>query len=157
MLVRKGNDGFCKRTVQPIKDRSAQMTVELCVVFPVAIILALIVVNAMTFFSYCAEFDRTARNSVRVNAAAPTHGEAPTSIVSKIEAELASSFSEDNLEVSVDSTTAGDGLATYRMTLDYSPTLFGMGLRSEVLGVPLPKLTHTSSLTVSPYRPGMLF
>ena len=49
-----------------LADRSGQMTVELCAVLPVVIVIAAILVNVMTFFGECAEFDRVARNSVRL-------------------------------------------------------------------------------------------
>ena len=53
---------------------SGQMTVELMAVLPVALIIAVIVVNALVFFGDCAAFDRVARNAVRVYATSPTYG-----------------------------------------------------------------------------------
>ena len=35
-------------------------------------------------------------------------------------------------------------------------TLFGLGLKSEVMGVALPKLSHTEELVVDCYKPGVL-
>ena len=34
--------------------------------------------------------------------------------------------------------------------------LFGLGLKSEVMGVALPKLSHTEELVVDCYKPGVL-
>ena len=51
------------------------MTVELAVVFPVLLAVAVIAVNALLFFSECAAFDRVAREAVRVHAASPACGQ----------------------------------------------------------------------------------
>ena len=51
--------------------------------------------------------------------------------------------------------TAG-GHARFTATIEFSPTLFGLGLKSSVFGVALPHLEHAVSLTVDPYKPGVL-
>lgn len=134
-----------------------QMTVELCMFLPIAIIIAVIVVNAAAFFGDCAKFDRVARNAVRVHAASPTYGQVGSGSSSMVREALETEFSADNLSCEVTVSSDHLGFDTYEMTLAYKPTLFGMGLRTEVLGVPLPSLQHTSRLTVCPYKPGMLF
>ena len=45
---------------------------------------------------------------------------------------------------------------SFSATLEYMPTLFGLGLKSEVMGVALPKLSHTEELVVDCYKPGVL-
>ena len=52
-----------------------QMTVELAVVFPALLAVAVIAVNALLFFSECAAFDRVAREAVRVHTASPAYGQ----------------------------------------------------------------------------------
>ena len=46
--------------------------------------------------------------------------------------------------------------ARFTATIEFSPTLFGLGLKSSVFGVSLPHLEHAVSLTVDPYKPGVL-
>ena len=46
-------------------DERGQMTVELAAAFPVLIIVAVIAVNALAFFSECAAFDNVFRDAVR--------------------------------------------------------------------------------------------
>ena len=48
------------------------------------------------------------------------------------------------------------GHISFSATLEYMPTLFGLGLKSEVMGVALPKLSHTEELVVDCYKPGVL-
>lgn len=139
------------------RNESGQMTVELCMFLPVAIVVALIAVNATLFFGDCARFDRVGKNAVRVHATSPTYGQDKAQTQSIIESELQSSFEASNefCEVSVSSNAFG--FDTYEMTLHFRPTLFGMGLRDEFFGVSVPPLKHTTSLTIAPYKPGMLF
>lgn len=139
------------------RDERGQMTVELCLFLPVAIVVAVIAVNAMTFFGECAEFDRISRNAVRTHAASPGYDEDSTEVSALVGAALDEAFSAENLSCEVSVSSDYQGLSTYEMTLSYQPTLFGMGLKSEVLGVAMPSLKHTSRLTVQPYKPGMLF
>lgn len=145
------------RILRKIASSKGQMTVELCIVLPVAIVVAAIAVNALSFFGSCAEFDRVGRNAVRAVAASPGYEQTTDEAVSKVEASIRSALSGENLQCSVEASKDYRGYEEYRMVLEYSPTLFGLGLKDEVLGVPLPKLTHESRLTLDRYKPGMLF
>ena len=138
------------------RDESGQMTVELAVAFPVVLVVAIIAVNALLFFSECAAFDRLACASVRVHVAAPGYGVSPGAACGQVQQELATSFDKPYLEVSVSSAATGFDYLQVSATLDFAPTLFGMGLRSEVFGVGLPHLMHTVSYVVDPYRPGVI-
>lgn len=131
------------------------MTVEFVVAFPVLIAVAVIAVNAGLFLSECAAFDRAACEAVRVHATSPAFGASADEACMAIGADLAEGFSRDYLATSVESSAKAGGLTTYAMTLEFSPTLFGMGLKSEVLGVSLPKLSHRVEHTVDPYKPGV--
>ena len=133
-----------------------QMTIELCVILPVAIVVAAMVVNATAFFGYCAEFDRVARNAIRVVAASPDAGQGKGEAAARIKEKISSCINAPNLVCEVSATSNGKGLDTYEAELKYWPTLFGMGIRSSVFGVSLPPLVHKSCLTVDPYSPGKL-
>ena len=136
-------------------DESGQMTVEMAVVFPVLVIVAAISVNAVLFFSECAQFDRLARQAVRVHATAPAYGESPDTCCAAVEEELRSAFDRPYLQVSVTRAATGLDFDEYTAVLEFSPTLFGMGLRDQVFGVSLPRLTHTVVYTVDTYKPGV--
>lgn len=139
------------------KGEAGQMTVELVAVLPVALIIALVVVNALTFFSECAAFDRLSRNAVRVCATSPGYGQTVADSVAKVQALLDGEMTADNLTVEVGAEQDALGHACFTMKLRFRPTLFGLGLRDEVLGVSLPALEHTETITVDSYKPGMLF
>lgn len=140
-----------------VGDMRGQMTMELMATIPVAIVIAVIAVNALVFFGDCASFDRVARNAIRVYATSPSYGvqagQSQASIASAVQAELDGEFT--SVEVGYEG--MGGGLTRYTVTLDYTPNLFGMGMRDSVLGVRLPHLKHSTSLVVDAYKAGIFF
>lgn len=135
--------------------RRGQMTIELAVAFPVLIAVAVIAVNAMTFFADCAAFDRLAHESVRIHATAPAYHQGQAQSCSLVTADLKAALPRENLEMSVVCEAVAFDCEKFTATLEYSPTLFGMGLRSEVFGVSMPKLKHQTSFVVDVYKPGV--
>ena len=133
-----------------------QASVELMMALPVMIAVAVIMVNALLFFSDCAAFDRLAHQAVRVHAASPAYGQDAQRSRDLVQSELERSFARDNLKVSVTVESVSGGRLSFDATLEYSPTLFGMGLRTEVFGVRLPGLSHTVSYVVDQYKPGVV-
>lgn len=132
------------------------MTVELAVAMPVLIIVAVIAVNAVTFFGQCAVFDRVAHEAVRVHAASPAYGQGVGGSCSLIAQDVQAAMDAPNIETSVSHGAAGLNFDRYIVTLDYHPTLFGLGLRSEVFGVALPTLTHSVTYAVDSYKAGVV-
>ncbi len=139
-----------------VRADDGQMTVELAVVIPVVIVVALVAVNAMVFFSQCAQFDRVARDAIRVCAAAPSSGQDGEQVAASVEAIVVEAMGVEGDVVEVTVLEDGAGLSSFEATLIYKPTLFGMGLADEVFGVGFPELKHATTLVVDVYRPGML-
>ena len=135
---------------------SGQATIELAIAMPVLIIVAVIAVNAMTFFSQCAVFDRVAAEAVRVHATSPPYGQTVDQAASLVKQEVKSQLDAENLEVEVSHGVIGTDFDEFTATLRFYPTLFGMGLRSQVLGVSLPCLTHEAKYVVDSYKPGVI-
>ena len=136
--------------------RDGQMAVELAVVLPVVLVIAVSAVNACAFFSECARFDRIGRNAVRVVAASPAYeqdaGASADQVRAAIEEQMGAACSDYRVTAE-----QSDGYLRFTMTMSYEPTLFGMGLRQSIFGVDLPKLSHSAALAVDRYKPGMLF
>ena len=139
-----------------VNDERGQMTVELAVMLPIIIIIAVIATNAVLFFSDCAAFDRVSREAVRVYAASPAYGQAQSQSVALVRESIEAVLDQPYLETEVSAEAQTGGCVRYSMTLEFSPTLFGMGLRSEVLGVSLPKLSHTATYVVDTYKSGVI-
>lgn len=124
--------------------------------FPVALALAVIAMNAGLFLSECAAFDRIACDAIRAEATSPPFGEGLGDACARVKETIEGDFARDFLSVEVESEPADGRMVAYSATLRFVPTLFGLGFKSEVFGVALPSLSHTVSLTVDPYRPGVL-
>lgn len=139
------------------KGNAGQMTIELAIAFPALVIVAVISVNALTFFGECAVFDRVTHAAVRTYAAAPAYGQGTAQSCALVEQELHAAIEASNVEVSVRWEPAGFDADRYVAHLEYAPTLFGMGLKSSVLGVSLPKLVHESKFVVDSYKAGVIF
>ena len=138
------------------RNERGQMTVELAVLFPVVLVLAFVVLNAALFISECAVFDRVARDAVRVYATAPAYGEGVSQCCTNVEGAIRQVLESGHAAVEVSCEGASADLMRYTATLVYTPTLFGMGLRSDFLGVHVPALRHSVSYTVDTYKPGVL-
>lgn len=135
---------------------SGQMTVEFVVAFPVMIVIALVAVNAVLFFSDCASFDRLFRSSVCTYATSPAYGQGTEQSCSLVEQNLNESMGRDNLRIKVDSMGSGEGTVTYTGTMHFQPTLFGKGNLSGVFGLSFPSLSHEERIAVCVYKPGLV-
>lgn len=141
-----------------IADRNkGQMTIEFVIAFPVALVIALVSINAVLFFSECASFDRLFRFAVCTYAVSPAYEQSVEQSCAYISEELSAEFSEENLSVEVSSSGTEGGLVTFRALLNFQPTLFGNGTLSGVFGVSFPPLKHQEEITVDVYKPGVLF
>jgi len=139
-----------------VQDESGQMTVEFVVVFPVLIIVAVIMVNLMLFFSECAAFDRISRDAVRIHGTSMAYGQSIDNARVQIEQTIERQLVQDHLSSQVTYKRNILGHVTYTAELEFYPTLFGMNLRSSFFGISLPPLRHTVTMTVDTYKPGIL-
>lgn len=132
------------------------MTVELAVVFPVLLAVAVVAVNVLLFFSECAAFDRVTREAVRIHATSPAYGQGLEQSCAQVETTVRQAFERPYLATHVTVEGVAGGHARFTATLEFSPTLFGLGLRSSVFGVAMPRMKHAVSMTVDAYKPGVL-
>lgn len=137
------------------KARPGQMTIEFVIAFPVALIIGFTAINAMLFFSECAAFDRLFRSSVYTYASSPGYEQDIGQSCAYITDALRSEFTEDNPQVEVSSSGVSGGIVEFQGTLKFAPTLFGKGSLTGVFGVSFPELTHSESIAVDVYKPGV--
>ena len=135
-----------------LRGQDGQATIELAITFPVALILAVVVLNLVNYLGVCASFDRVFAQQVRVAAAAPGVGQ-NLSDSSAVRATYGRECSSVGVTVSQDAF----GNSTFCGEIAYEPTLFGLNFRSILFGVDAPTLRHQTRYAVSCYRPGVLF
>lgn len=149
------------------RETRAQATVEMAVVAPVLIVLALIVYNIMMFLSATARFDRVAPDIVLAHAASPAGADdREGSVVGTVAAELSEAMGSYGVEIEVtcaeeESSVVGSifslvgGQRTYRCVMKYVPWPGNVVLAGVDMGAPV-VLEHVREVTVDPWRPGVV-
>lgn len=166
---RKGNQPV-RRYVLAREER-AQATVEMAVVTPVLLVLALIVYNLMVFLSATARFDRIAPDTVIAQGVSPAGESGASGKVSDASADIEKAIKKamGNYDVEVEvSCTAGGGvqegerglalvgaLRTYRCEFRMKPWPSGLTIAGVSMGAPA-FLRHERSVTIDPWRPGVV-
>lgn len=151
-----------------LREEHAQATVEMAVVTPVLLVLALIAYNVMIFAGAVARFDRVVPDIVLAHAAAPG-GEGDESSIdasTTVQAQIQDAMEGYDLQVEVSSeqgTASSDGgllslsgtFRTYTCTMHYEPWPSSLSIAGVSLGAPA-MLTHERAVTVDPWRPGVV-
>lgn len=149
------------------RETRAQATVEMAVVAPVLIVLALIVYNIMMFLSATARFDRVAPDIVLAHAASPAGADdREGSVVGTVATELSEAMGSYGVEIEVtcaeeESSGVGSifslvgGQRTYRCVMKYVPWPGNVVLAGVDMGAPV-VLEHVREVTVDPWRPGVV-
>lgn len=140
-----------------ISNKSGQAVVELAIMLPIILIIAVIAVNALTFFSECSSFDRTFKQIVSCTGTSPAYGMSTDNTVANVKQQLYEKFDKEFLDFDVDAQGKVGGLTEFCGSIKMHPTLFGLGLKSDILGVPLPSLNHEQKITIEEYKPGVIF
>lgn len=151
-----------------VREERAQATVEMAVVVPVLLVLALIVYNIMLFVAATARFDRIAPDIVAAHAVSPS-GESDGSTddsVGVIESQIEGAMAGYDVEIEVTCTEGGassgddlltliGGLRTYRCSMRMRPWPSSLSIAGVDLGAPV-ALAHHRDVTVDPWRPGVV-
>lgn len=149
-------------------EERAQATVEMAIVAPVLLVLALIVYNLMVFVSATARFDRVAPDMVLAHGVAPAGDETPVgpgTAALLVQAQLEEAMESYDVEVEV-TAEQGSGLEggllsmmgslrTYRCTMTYHPWPAAWSIAGVSLGAPL-KLEHVREVTVDLWKSGVV-
>ena len=151
-----------------MREERAQATVEMAVVTPVLLVLALIVYNVMVFASAVARFDRVVPDIVLAHAVAP-EGEGDESSIdasATVQTQILNAMEGYDLQIEVSSeqgVAASDGgllslsgtFRTYTCTMHYEPWPSSLSIAGLSLGAPA-QLSHERVVTIDPWRPGVV-
>ena len=147
-----------------VRERDAQATVEMAVVAPVLIVLALISYNLMVFACAAARFDRVAPDIVLAHGVAP-EGDGDMTAAATVRACLADAMEGYDLEILVDCDAVegqrGGQLSlvgqvrTYSCAMVYKPWPVGLSVAGVSLGAPF-ELRHERAVVIDPWRSGVV-
>lgn len=157
--MRRG-DIWCR-----VRDGQAQATVEMAVVTPVLLVVALVAYNLMVFLAASARFDRIAPDVVVAHAVAPSGGvdDAAVSVIQE-QLEQAMIGYDLDIEVTCEGVDEAGGPApltlvgatrTYTCSFHMNPWPGGISIAGVDLGAPL-ELTHSRAVVVDPWHSGVV-
>ncbi len=159
--------GSGARTCEVIAEERAQATVEMAVVTPVLLVMALIVYNLMVFASATARFDRIAPDIVLAHGVAPSgDGDEGTGVTTaSIQGEIAEAMGDYDVEVEVSVEQGSEqtegllslvgAMRSYRCEMRYRPWPSNWSIAGVSLGAPL-ELAHVRDVVVDPWRSGVV-
>lgn len=146
-------------------EERAQATVEMAVVVPVLIVLALITYNSMVFLAASARFDRVAPDIVLAHAVAPSgFGDAASAVSDDVAGALADAMGSYDVDIEVTCLEDGGGGSvfslvggqrTYRCVMRYEPWPSRFSIAGVDMGAPV-ALEHVREVVVDPWRPGVV-
>lgn len=148
------------------RETRAQAVVEMAVVTPVLIVLALIVYNIMLFVSATARFDRVVPDIVIAQAVSPSGELGSDDVSGRIAEQIEDAMDGYDIEVEVASDGEGEsgddslftlvgGLRTYRCVMRMRTWPGSLTIAGVDMGAPL-ELSHGRDVVVDPWRPGVV-
>jgi hypothetical protein len=155
----------CTKGSPLASDESGQMAAELAVLVPVALVVALVVLNLMRFVGACAVFDRASLDAIVSHGVAPAGEQTSLAAVDEVEGCIGEALDDESCEVEVSAENlSGDEagvfslashLTRYTCTLVYRPWPTSLRLPGITYQAPL-SLRHERTLVVDRYRPGVV-
>ena len=149
----------------PASDESGQMAVELAVLVPVVLVVALVIFNLMRFVGACAVFDRASLDAVVSHGVAPAGEQTSLVAVDEVTSCIGEALDDEGCEVEVRAESlSGDGtevlslaphLTRYTCALVYRPWPMSLRLPGITYEAPLSR-RHERTLVVDRYRPGVV-
>lgn len=154
-------------------EERAQATVELAVVAPVLVVLALVSYNMMVFVSATARFDRVAPDIVLAHGSSPPASEPDTAaetwgVADAVAGELERAMEGYEVEIEVEVSEEGRGglddtgvlglvgpLRDVTCVMRYRPWPQGWSIAGVELGAPL-FMEHERCVTIDPWRSGVI-
>lgn len=144
-----------------------QMTVELAVLVPVIIVVALIVLNLGHYVELCARFDRVALDAVLAEGVAPSGRQDQASASRAVQSSIESAMgTDDGCTVRVTASGLGEGPGGATFTLSPLLTRFDCVMEYKpwphsfvLAGVPFTPpgaLRHERSIVVDRFKPGVV-
>lgn len=141
----------------PLFEERGQMVVELCVVMPVVLMVAVIIIDGLVFAAASSKFGHLAAQAVLCAAASPSGVDFDsTAVASQIEEQLATEMNDSQVEVEVSASTSGR-ICEFACEMSMVPWPLSQG-GGSVMGIGVPaRLKYVSKLSVRPYEIGALW
>lgn len=155
-------------SVCDLASQEGQMVVELAVIAPVMIVVAIVCLNLMWFMEAASRFDAIAGDIVLAVAVSPASGQGGSQEHAVTQALQDSMADLRGVTVSVSAKTLWDDVSSgvgftmaphftrYECTMYYTPWPSALSVAGVEAGVP-GRLEHVKAITVDRYRSGVIF
>ena len=154
------------RIGRALRGAEGQMSVEVAVIMPVVIVVAIVLANIMEFLGLCASFDRACLDAVIAHGVSPAGTQSLVGAVDSVESSIEDALgSSDAVEVEVSAAPLGASqnllvslnpqLVRFTCTMYFRPWPRSLGFAGAVMEAPF-EIAHTRSLVVDRYRPGVV-
>ena len=143
------------------------MAVELAVILPVVLVVAVTIANIMVFLNCCAVFDRASLDAVMAHGVSPAGVQSNLSSVDAVQTSLEEVFSSNPavaVEVSASAVFMSSSdllvslcphLVRFTCTMRFTPWPRSLRIAGAVMEAPF-EIVHTRSIVVDRYRPGVV-
>lgn len=150
-----------------VRGRRGQMAVELAVLMPAVLVVALVVYNLARFVELCAVFDRVAFDAVLSEGVSPAGSYATVARLDAVERQIERALDAGDacsVEVSATRVGAGPGATTFSLapwltritcTLRFRPWPHAFVVAGVAYDAPV-ALCHERALVVDRFRPGVV-
>lgn len=149
-----------------LDERSGQMSVELAVICPVVIVVALIILNLMHFVRMCSKFDRIALDAVISQGISPAGEQTRIASIDSVQACISQALGDPDVTVEVraadaNGQTAGEALVIapnltrFVCSFEMRPWPSSLVIAGVSMSAPA-LLFHERSIVVDRYRPGVV-
>lgn len=137
-----------------VRSEDGQMVVELCVVMPVVLMVAVAIIDSLVFAAASSKFEHLSSQAVVAVAASPSGTDFDAaSCAEEVRARLQSEMEGSKVEVKVEALSS-DRVCEFDCEMSMTPWPLGKG---DVMGMAIPaKLRYVSKLCVRPYEIGAL-
>lgn len=150
----------------PPSSESGQMSVEIAVIIPVIVVVALAIANIMSFLGCCATFDRASLDAVIAHGVSPSGLQSELSATAAIQSSIEEALGSNpsvSVDVSAEPLSGSSGLLAslcphlvrYTCTLHFKPWPQHLRLAGASMDAPF-EIVHERSLIVDRYRPGVV-
>lgn len=150
----------------PLRPESGQMSVEVAVIIPLALVVAITMANIMEYLACCALFDRASLDAVLAHGVSPAGLQTDLAAVAEVESAIEEAMGENpaiSIEVSATALSSPSGslvslsphLTRFTCALRFRPWPQHLRLAGVSMDAPF-EIVHTRSLVVDRYRPGVV-
>lgn len=150
----------------PLRFESGQMSIEIAIIIPLVLVVAITMANIMEYLICCTLFDRVSLDAVLAHGVSPAGLQTELAAVAEVESAIEGAMGGNpaiTIEVSAAALSSPSGflaslnphLTRFTCTLRFKPWPQRIRFAGVSMEAPF-EIVHTKSLVIDRYRPGVV-